>query len=74
MLDQDIKPRSGLLAKLTELEIHCSWIPTNAKEIYVRAKLNSRAMEGCLYSFEVFSGLDLITNGNLLVAFKTKLV
>jgi predicted hotdog family 3-hydroxylacyl-ACP dehydratase len=61
--------RPGLLAKLTDVQLHVSHIPSNLGPLRVNAQLLSRVAEGCLYEFDVQSVEGSIAQGRLMVAF-----
>lgn len=69
LLDQARGPRAGMLAKLMDVDLHCSSFPAGGGPLTVRAELLSRLSTGCLYSFEVAASSQAIARGRLIVAF-----
>lgn len=69
LLDAATTPRVGMLAKLSNVEVHQAWFPANEKTLSVRTTLISRARGGCLYSFDVVSAHQPIASGRLMVVF-----
>ena len=69
LLDTQVAPRAGMLAKLSEVELHTLCIPADRGPLNVRAELLNRGASGCLYAFEVAGNRQRIASGRLLVAF-----
>lgn len=62
--------RAGLLAKLTDIELHAASIALDgAAPVEVRAQRLSHSDAGCLYAFEVGCAGAPVASGRLLVAF-----
>ena len=69
LLDGVDAPRTGLLVKLGDVELHASALAADAGGLTVRAELLGRGATGCLYAFVVAAGLRPMANGRLMVAF-----
>ena len=69
LLDSATTSRSGMLAKLRDVDVHCTWYPVGETTLSVQATLIARTMQGCLYSFDVSTARQRIASGRLLVAF-----
>lgn len=69
LIDDQVAPRSGMLAKLSEVKLHIGCIPADSKSLAVRAELLTRGDSGCLYTFEVADALQSIASGRLMVVF-----
>ena len=69
LLDTATTPRAGMLAKLSDVEVHRAWFPTDERRLSVQATLISRTLGGCLYSFDVASAHQPIASGRLMVVF-----
>ena len=69
LLDPALAPRAGLLAKLSEVQLHADAIPRDGGALEVRAERLSHSAAGCLYAFTVACGQRPIASGRLLVAF-----
>jgi predicted hotdog family 3-hydroxylacyl-ACP dehydratase len=69
LLDGVHGARDGMLAKLTDVELHMPRFPAEA--VNVRAELLGRLATGCLYAFDVASGARPVASGRLIVAFAT---
>ena len=69
LLDEQAAPRDGVLAKLSDVELHSARIPFDAGPLAVRAELISRGAAGCLYGFVVATERQPIASGRLMVAF-----
>jgi predicted hotdog family 3-hydroxylacyl-ACP dehydratase len=69
LLDGADGPRPGVLAKLTEVELHSPQFPPGGGPVTVRAELLSRLPAGCLYAFHVASTARTVASGRLIVAF-----
>jgi predicted hotdog family 3-hydroxylacyl-ACP dehydratase len=69
LLDAQAVPRAGVLAKLSEVELHTMCIPAESGSLYVRAELLNYGASGCLYAFEVAGTRQPIASGRLMVAF-----
>ena len=69
LLDTATTPRAGMLAKLSDVEVHRVWFPADDTTLSVHATLISRTMDGCLYSFDVASAHQPIASGRLIVVF-----
>jgi predicted hotdog family 3-hydroxylacyl-ACP dehydratase len=68
LLDGAGQSRSGMLAKLTQVELHGSRF-RGGGPINVHAELLSRVPEGCLYAFDVDSSGHPVASGRLMVSF-----
>lgn len=69
LLDGRDSPRAGMLAKLSEVELHTACVAADDGPLAVRAELLSSAAAGCLYAFMVSGKHVPIASGRLLVAF-----
>ena len=69
LLDATATPRAGMLAKLSDVELHRAWFPNNERRLSVQATLISRTLGGCLYTFDVNSAHQPIATGRLMVVF-----
>ena len=69
LLDDATEPRSGMLAKLIDVELHSPRFPPGGGAVTVRAELLSRLATGCMYSFEVSNTSQAVASGRLIVAF-----
>lgn len=69
LLDGAQTPRVGMLAKLTDVELHISEFPAGEGLVAVRAEVVSRLESGCLYAFAVASGRAPVASGRLIVSF-----
>ena len=69
LIEQPSAHRPGLLAKLTDVQLHVPHIPCDLGPLRVDAQLLSRVAEGCLYEFDVQSVNGSIAQGRLMVAF-----
>ena len=69
LLDAATTPRAGMLAKLSDVEVHRAWFPADERTLSVQATLISRTLGGCLYSFDVASTHQPIASGRLIVVF-----
>ena len=69
LLDGQAAPRDGVLAKLSDVELHSARIPFDAGPLAVRAELLGRGAAGCLYGFDVATERQPIASGRLMVAF-----
>jgi predicted hotdog family 3-hydroxylacyl-ACP dehydratase len=69
LLDNQVVPRAGMLAKLSEVELHAVRIPINGGRLNVHAELLNHAAAGCVYAFEVAGMHQRIASGRLIVAF-----
>jgi predicted hotdog family 3-hydroxylacyl-ACP dehydratase len=69
LLDGVDEPRAGLLAKLTQVELHGAQFPSGGP-LTVRAELLGRLPTGCLYAFEVACAERPVASGKLIVAFR----
>lgn len=69
LIEQPSLHRPGVLAKLTDVQLHVSHIPSDLGALRVNARLLSRVAEGCLYEFDVQSVDGSIAQGRLMVAF-----
>lgn len=71
LLDAATSPQAGMLATLRNVDLHCMWFPVNKNALTIHAKLISRTVGGCSYSFKVASKHQPIASGYLLVAFQS---
>jgi len=69
LLGDQIVRRAGMLAKLSNVELHTACIPADDGPLTVRAELLSRGASGCMYAFEVTASRQPIASGRLIVAF-----
>jgi predicted hotdog family 3-hydroxylacyl-ACP dehydratase len=69
LIERPSQHRAGLLAKLTDVQLHVAHIPADLGALRVMAQLLSRVAEGCLYEFDVQSAHGSIAQGRLMVAF-----
>jgi predicted hotdog family 3-hydroxylacyl-ACP dehydratase len=60
---------AGMLAKLSNVELHAKCIPAGGGLLAVHARLLGRNASGCLYDFEVDCANHPILSGRLMVAF-----
>ena len=60
---------AGLLAKLSDVELHARCIPADGGPLAVHARLLGRSASGCLYDFAVDCAQRPIARGRLMVAF-----
>lgn len=67
LLDTHRMPRPGMLAKLSEVEMHGDVISMEGGSLIVRAQLVSRGAAACLYDFEVDQAEQRIAGGRLMV-------
>jgi len=68
LLDEHDRPRDGMLAKLSEVELAPGHIDG---ALQVQAELLSRVASGCMYSFSVHDAKRCCARGRLLVAFQS---
>ena len=71
LLDTAETPRAGMLAKLSDVELHAATLDAAGGALTVRAELLSRVANGCMYSFEVSDQRACVARGRLLVAFQS---
>lgn len=69
LLDSVDTPRPGMLANVRDIVFHRAWFPQSAELLTVQAKVLSRSESACMYSFDVASGREAVTSGNLMVVF-----
>ena len=69
LLGDEAVRRAGMLAKLSDVELHTACFPSNGGPLTVRAELLSRGASGCMYAFEVIDSQQPIASGRLIVAF-----
>jgi len=69
LLDDQAGPRDGMLAKLSDVDLHSACIPFDGGPLAVRAELISRGTAACLYTFVVATERQPIASGRLMVAF-----
>lgn len=69
LLDRPPTPRGGMLAKLSDVDLHASFFPADRGPLAVTSRLVSRADAGCLYDFEVTCSEQPVARGRLMVAF-----
>lgn len=69
LLDGAPAPRAGMLATITDVDLHAPHFAHAADAVQVRAQLLSRLATGCLYAFEVSEGAHAVASGRLIVAF-----
>jgi len=69
LVEQPAVPHPGMLAKLSDVQLHSSYIPTDRGPLSVNAQLLSRVALGCLYDFRVVCAGELVAHGRLMVAF-----
>jgi len=69
LLDGEARPRPGMLAKLTDVELAELVLGRAGGKLVVNAELLSRADSGCMYRFEVVEQRVCIARGRLTVAF-----
>jgi predicted hotdog family 3-hydroxylacyl-ACP dehydratase len=69
LLDTQVLPRAGVLAKLSKVVLHTRCIQVDGGPLSIHAELLSYGTSGCLYSFEVAQESQRIAEGRLLVAF-----
>jgi predicted hotdog family 3-hydroxylacyl-ACP dehydratase len=69
LLDRPATPRAGMLAKLSDVELHAPFIPANCGPLAVTSQLVSRTDTGCLYDFDVACSKQTVARGRLMVAF-----
>jgi predicted hotdog family 3-hydroxylacyl-ACP dehydratase len=69
LLDTQDAPRAGMLAKLSNVELHMSSIPADGGPLNVRAEMLNRGASGCLYAFEIAGRRQRIASGRLMVVF-----
>ena len=67
LLDAQVVPRAGMLAKLSNVELHTACIPADSGPLNVRAELLNRGVSGCLYAFEIAGRRQRIASGRLMV-------
>lgn len=67
LLDSATTPTVGMLAKLSDVDVYREWFPSDKKMLSVCVTLISRAIGGCLYSFNVHSEHKPIASGRLMV-------
>ena len=70
LIDATLAPREGMLAKVSEVELHAATLDEAGGELTVRATLLSRITTGCMYAFEVCDQRACVARGRLLVAFQ----
>lgn len=68
LLEQHDRPRDGMLAKLSDVELAPGHIDG---ALHVQAELLSRVAAGCMYSFSVNDAKRCCARGRLLVAFRS---
>ena len=68
LLDAAGTPRSGMLAKLSDVELGHESL---RGKLIVRAELQSRVASGCMYGFAVHDEKSCCARGRLLVALRT---
>lgn len=71
LIDATTAPRSGMLAKLSEVELLGAELDEAGGVLAIGAELLSRVASGCMYSFEVSNQRGCVARGRLLVAFQT---
>lgn len=69
LVEQPVVPRSGMLAKLSDVHISLSRVPRDRGALRINARLLSRLTLGCLYEFEIASAGQRVAHGRLMVAF-----
>lgn len=69
LLDGADRPRDGLLAKLTDVELSDVLLDEAGGTLTVTAELLARLESGCQYLFEVRNERTSVARGRLLVAF-----
>lgn len=69
LVERPAAPRPGVLAKLSDVELHSACIPADGGDLRVRARLLSRVAQGCLYDFDVACAGSVVVQGRLMVAF-----
>jgi predicted hotdog family 3-hydroxylacyl-ACP dehydratase len=62
-------PRPGMLAKLSDVQLHAACIPSDRGPLSVKAQLLSRVALGCLYDFHVECAGEPVAQGRLMVSF-----
>ena len=70
LLDDTAVPRTGMLAKLADVELSAAALGEAGGPLNVRAELLSRVESGCMYAFEVSDRYACVARGRLLVAFQ----
>ena len=70
LLDDSASPRTGMLVKLTDVELSAAALGEAGGPLRVRAELLSRVESGCMYAFEVSDRNTCAARGRLLVAFQ----
>lgn len=69
LVEQPVVPRSGMLAKLSDVHLSLARVPADRGALCVHARLLSRLALGCLYEFEIASAGERVAHGRLMVAF-----
>jgi predicted hotdog family 3-hydroxylacyl-ACP dehydratase len=69
LLERHQTPRAGMLAKLSDVELHAARIPADRGPLAVTSRLVSRTDTGCLYDFALASDRQPVARGRLMVAF-----
>jgi len=69
LLEHQAAPCPGVLAKLSDVELHAACIPADRGPLAVNATLLSRGAAGCLYDFDVACAAQPVARGRLMVAF-----
>ncbi|HSH91398.1 MAG TPA: 3-hydroxylacyl-ACP dehydratase [Ramlibacter sp.] len=69
LLDGANEPRAGVLAKLSDVQLHAASFPRGCGALTIHAQVLGRSEAGCLYSFDVASAIAPIASGRLMVAF-----
>ncbi|MBT9488869.1 MAG: hydroxymyristoyl-ACP dehydratase [Rubrivivax sp.] len=69
LLEAEAGVRAGLLARLSEVDLHGAEVPSALGPLAVTATLIGRHAAGCLYAFRVECGAQAVASGRLTVAF-----
>lgn len=69
LLEGRARPHNGMLASLSDVEMHCADIALGDGPLQVVAELVSRAAAGCIYAFDVATPAGRVVSGRLMVAF-----
>ena len=70
LIEPQSAPRAGMLAKLSEFDLHGAVIAADGGPLEIRAELLTRSTQACAYAFEVRNaGQGAIASGRVMVAF-----
>jgi len=70
LLTNERQPREGVLAKLVDISLEVSELPS--APFTVQAEMLSRSSKGCLYRFDISAAGQWVVSGRLMIAFPVR--